>query len=379
MRGRGAQLAQQQPAGLVDLAQIQQHLRHQGVGGEGVGAVVQHLLQQPAGIGRATGACLDLRAAKQRFALAQVALLHLGKAAVGGQPVAGILQKHPQQMPMGHAFGVEFGQPSGCADGRQRVAAAPLPMRQGGQQAGGIRKPAQPGVQGGVCGGGMCQQQLAFGQLQVQLALFGGVGRVGGDGVLIVLGGSGKLAGLLQQPAGLQQARAVAFAGQRMAGPVQGFVQLSLVVQCPGQPEGSVVLTGVQRAGPAQAVDGGFALAQLLFQQAKAAVQGGHMRPLLGGGPQQGVGGVVLAAVQQDFAQRQGGFRAVRGAGVGVLGQAERLFGVAQRQLLPGLGQQGVDQGGFGHVQRGRWVEVACDSGRSHTTVNRVTSRFSAG
>jgi hypothetical protein len=73
----------------------------------------------------------------------------------------------------------------------------------------------------------MCQQQLAFGQLQVQLALFGGVGRVGGDGVLIVLGGSGKLAGLLQQPAGLQQARAVAFAGQRMAGPVQGFVQLS--------------------------------------------------------------------------------------------------------------------------------------------------------
>ena len=65
MRGRGAQLAQQQPVGLVDLAQIQQHLRHQGVGGEGVGAVVQHLLQQPAGIGRATGACLDLRAAKQ--------------------------------------------------------------------------------------------------------------------------------------------------------------------------------------------------------------------------------------------------------------------------------------------------------------------------
>ena len=124
--GCGAQPAQQQAARLVGLAHVQQHLRHQGLRWLGVGLMVQHLLQQPLRVDRPAGTRLNLRTAEQRVALAEVASLHLVKAGVGCQPVAGILQEGTQQMPAGHPFRVEFGQLPGKGNRRQPVAALPL-------------------------------------------------------------------------------------------------------------------------------------------------------------------------------------------------------------------------------------------------------------
>ena len=222
----------------------------------------------------------------------------------------------------------------------------PLPMRQGGQQAGVIRKPAQPGVQGGVCGGGMCQQQLAFGQLQVQLALFGGVGRVGGDGVLIVLGGSGKLAGLLQQPAGLQQARPLR--SPASAWQAQYRASSSSPWSCSAQAsrKAASCWLGSSDAGPAQAVDMASRWPNCCSsrprQRCRAATCGhcwaaGHSRAWA----------ASYWPLCSRFHPAPGWFPGGAGAGVGVLGQAERLFGVAQRQLLPGLGQQRCRSGWF--------------------------------
>ena len=248
-------------------------------------------------------------------------------------------------------------------------------MRQGGEQAGVVRKAAQASVQGdpGLCA--LPQPHLAFGQLQVQLALFSGIGGIAGNGVLIVFDGVGVLSAVLQQPARLQQARRAALGGQRMVGPVQRFFLVAMVVQRPGQGKRGVVQAGVEGAGPAQQCDGRFGVAQLALGQPGIPLQGGQLGPLPGCRLQHRVGRLILAGMQQEIAQRCGGGGVGRVLGVGLLRQWQGAGDIARHAALPGLFKQGVERIRCVHGQR--WGEV--DKGRSHTTVNRVTSRPSAG
>ena len=327
----------QQPAGLIDFAQVQEHLRQQIARGFVRRRLRQDEAQQPASTVEPLPAALDVRTAQQRIDKAHVALLRLAQCLIGQFQLAEFLLHDTQEVPGPGAIGMLADQVAGRPKGAIQVAGAE-PVPSGLREHLGIFRPMLQRV--GQCSFGLFLQSeaaQALRNMHAQTRLLGRACVECLDGFAIRIDALREQLQLLAHPPHLHQPLRRSSARQRVRGPTRGLLDAPEVVQGPRQRESRFVQGFVELASLLKRRSGGGHVAAALVQITGVPVQRRATGKPLARGQQHASRLVYLIGLQKEEAQRRVRLRRGGGQRAQLAGERQRAVQVARRKPLPGL------------------------------------------